>query len=44
MEYYSAIKSNPDICDNMGECQLHHTKSYKSEKDEYCTVLLMCGI
>lgn len=48
MKYYSATKKkkkerNHSICENMDESG-GHGKWNISNKDKYCTILLICGI
>lgn len=35
MEYYSTIKENPAICDNMGEPQKHCAKWNKQDREKH---------
>ena len=43
LEYYSGIKRNNAICNNMGGPRDYHTKRSKSERDKYI-LLFICGI
>ena len=43
LEYYSGIKRNNAICNNMDGPRDYHTKRSKSERDKYI-LLLICGI
>ena len=46
MEYYSDIKKegNPVIWNNIDESWRHYTEWYKTEKDKYSMISLICGI
>lgn len=47
LEYYSAIKRQgvlPFVITDETETGGHEANGNKLEKDEYCMVLLMCGI
>jgi len=46
MEYYSDIKKegNPVIWNNIDESWRHYTEWYKTEKDKYSMISVICGI
>lgn len=44
MEYYSALKKNPAIFDNIVDTEGHYDKISQIEKVKYCTVSHIHGI
>jgi len=43
IEYYSALRRNPDTCYNTDECLRHYAKWNRPQNDKYCMIPLTWG-